>query len=498
MPNRRAIVRRVAAWRLLDGTLLALLVTGVMSVNTWWIHTETRPPHWDMARHLWTSLVYQQIHQTHNWFLFMVQYDYYPPFVYWWVQPFYKLLGTNIPAAVFANILYVAILVVSVYAMGRKLGGRLVGLSSAVLVVSYPMFVTQFKEFQLDAPLAAMVAAGLCLLIYSEGFKRRGYTLAFGVVCGVGMLTKWTFVACLVLPTLITAGQAVVADIRARSPRRVTTLAVALLLGYTIASPWYLVNFQQFKIDMKANGAPQAILEGDPRVGSLASNFYYFFNLINQQIFLPGVLLALVGLAVALRKSARVHLNRLLLPLSLIGGTYLVFTFIANKDPRYTLPMLPAVAVVSCYWISTLRRQARLVAAILICLYGVVMFTVISFGSAVVPKNVAFRLGSQTVTVFAQRGYIIGPPTHEQWGLQRVFLYVQKQPADRRSVSYSGTQTIWLNSWDLQYYSLLDGVALAPAPQAGFQLKRTSGPAAAGSVWRQALPDGGQLALYRR
>ncbi len=480
-------------WRYTDGILIAATTLIVTALNYWWATIDTRPPDWDTARHLWTTLLYLGALHQHAILPFLQQYHYYPPLVYWVTLPFYKLFGTNLQIAILSNVIWIAILLSSTYAIGRRVGGRTVGLAAMLLAASYPMFVSQFKELQLDAPLAAMVALALYLLISSEGFRRRGYTLAFGVCCGLGMLTKWTFIACIAVPALYALVLAVIADVRARTPRRVAVIGVAALLAYAICSPWYTANIQQFRIDMKANGAPQAKLEGDPAVGSFAGNTYYFFNWINQQLFLPGLALFGAGLTtLGLKRRLRPGMAELLLA---VGGMYLIFTLLPNKDARYTLPALPAIAVISVVWLAFLGRRRHVIAAGLLTVYAISMFAVISFGSALLPRNAAFSIGSQPLTVFAQRGYIIGAPQHQNWGLQNVFAYVAKQPIGQRSLSYTGPDTIWCNGWDLTYYSQLDGVSLKA--HATYRLIRTTGPAKSGAILHYRLPDQTNLGLYR-
>ena len=483
-------------WLLLSGLVIAVSIADVI-----WVRTETRPPHWDMARHLWTSLQYLNDLHGHQLLPLLQDYHYYPPLVYWMVLPWYHLFGTGIPVAVASNLVFIAILVGSVYALGRRLGGRAVGLTAAILTVGYPMLVTQFKEFQLDAPLTAMVTLALCLLVYSEGFRKPRYTLAFGAACGLGMLTKWTFVVCIGLPALVCLAQAIAADIRHRRPQRLLVVGVAALIAYTIASPWYVTNIQQFRIDMKANGAPQAALEGDPLVGSTASNVWYLQNFLSQQLFLPNVLLFVAGLVAFVR--ARPKRLEYWYPLLLIIGTCLAFTAIANKDPRYTLPVLPAIAIISVWWISQLKRRNRIIAGSIIALYSVIMFMTISFGTNLLPKNVAFTDGSTLVTVYAQRGYIIGPPTHEQWHQQEVVQLAAAQPAGQQVVWYSGPDTIWMNSWGWNYYTQRYKVGFAATSNAAgvIAIRGTSPqtPPDGFSLNRHyRLPDGTQLWVYTK
>ncbi|MER3412370.1 MAG: 4-amino-4-deoxy-L-arabinose transferase, partial [Thermoleophilia bacterium] len=79
------------------------------------------------------------------------------------------------------------------YGLGRRLWGRGTGLLAALLVATSPMLASLFKDFMLDAPLTAMTALALYLLVRSQELARRGASIALGVACGLGMLTKWSF-----------------------------------------------------------------------------------------------------------------------------------------------------------------------------------------------------------------------------------------------------------------------------------------------------------------
>src|SRR5262249_15042763 len=156
--------------------------------------------HWDMGHHLFDSLVYEHLSLAHPLRL-LETYTYYPPFVYWTTDVFYALLGSDaLWVAELSNTVFVAILVFSTYGLGSRLWGRRVGTLAAVFVVTTPMLVTAFKEYMLDAPLTAMVALALYLLVAGDRFAGRGHALALGAACGFGLLTKWTFAVVLALP----------------------------------------------------------------------------------------------------------------------------------------------------------------------------------------------------------------------------------------------------------------------------------------------------------
>src|SRR5438093_1527407 len=73
-----------------------------------------------------------------------------------------------------------------------------------MLVAAVWAFIVVFSaiRFQLDLPLTAIVALCLLITVKTERFRRTGYSLAVGVTCGLGMLTKPTFPIYVVAPML--------------------------------------------------------------------------------------------------------------------------------------------------------------------------------------------------------------------------------------------------------------------------------------------------------
>jgi len=303
MSGTAATFRRVVNWRYFDWAVLACLVAVITITNFVWRSVETRPPHWDMGRHLWISLIYlNQFKHLQLWQM-IVGYNYYPPLFYCLTIPFYLLFGINMPAAVLSNVLFIAILAASTYGLGRRLWNRQTGLLAAVLVLCSPMLTSQFKEYQLDAPFTAMITLTLYLVVRSEEFTNRRFSMLLGLVLGIDLLTKWTAPGVLFLPVGVSAAIGLYRAYKTHSSRPLINLLSVTVIAYIIASPWYLTNLHQIKIDLLQNGITAGALEGDPPVGTLASNLWYFWNLVNNQLYLLPSLLFAIGLLWSFRSK---------------------------------------------------------------------------------------------------------------------------------------------------------------------------------------------------
>ncbi len=494
--------------------LLGALVALVTGLDVYWRTEETRPPHWDMARHLGDSLVYLHAFSLSHPLRFLELYSYYPPLAYWVTDGFYAALGNQAMwVAVLSNVVFITILVFATYGVGKALWDPWIGMLAAVFTVTTPMFVVAFKDYMLDAPLAAMVVLGLYLLIRSEGFSRSRYTFLLGLVCGLGLLEKWTFPFPLALPVLASLVSAGLATVRERSSLRVVNVAGAALLAFIIAAPWYLHNAGQLHHDLSYNSGAAGAIRGSPAVESVSSIVWYAWNLVTNQLYLVPTLFLLAGIAFFFVSDEFAERNYL--PALTIVGTYVGFTLLRNKDARYTDPLLPVVAVVAVSWLRLVPQRVRAWLAGAVVVYGAVAFFAISFGTGLLPRNVAVQLGSGaisgnipslddgSVTLFAQHGYLIGPPTHEQWHQEDVFRAIASAPKTQRTFVFEGGDSMWFNTWGTRYYSLRYGATwIADQNVASFVIVRgaPASPIPSGftRIRSYTLPDGEPLALYSR
>lgn len=487
-----------------DYVLLGALVLAIFTVDLIWRHIELRPPHWDMGRHLLNSLHYLDLFKSHSLSI-LDAYYYYPPLVYWVAIPFQILFHPSIESAVASNIVFISTLVYATYELGKYLWGRRTGLLAAFLTLTTPMLVTQFKEFQIDGPLTAITALSLLFLLKSEKFTNHKYSLLFGASFGMGMFTKWTFPFIMAAPLALIIIQSAISLIKSRNGKILYNAVAAAVITYAIAGVWYVTNFWKLRIDLAQNSTAAGMLEGDPVIGTFASNIWHIINLTDNYLRLATILF-MVGLVYLCMR--RKNFVRNIYPLLLVVGSILFFTMLRNKDARYIAPVMPAVAIICVYWFDQVRAKWRNVLGISVLVYGALVFWSISFGVPFLPKNLAFQAGGQNMVLFDQRGYLIGAPTRENWHQEEVIEYVSTQSGGK-VLRYYGKDTIYFNSWGLWYYCDLHGVALDDFEQDPKQTQKpdyiltriVEGGMEAkheGSLVRSyLLPDGSVLRLYK-
>jgi 4-amino-4-deoxy-L-arabinose transferase-like glycosyltransferase len=188
-----------ARWgRYLTGAALLGLFLFHTVLNWMWAEANVTLMGWDRSSHLAKTLIYNDILGEINLRSLFTALTWpwnRPPFFFLTVVPFYRLFGESTDVALMSNCLYLAILLWSVYGIGRLLYGRKVGLLAACLVSFYPILFSISRLSYVDYALTAMVALAIYLLLKTDGFRHRGWSLAFGVGMGLGLLTKWPFIA---------------------------------------------------------------------------------------------------------------------------------------------------------------------------------------------------------------------------------------------------------------------------------------------------------------
>jgi len=386
--------------------LLAASFLYLVAANLIWIARDTRPPYWDMAdKQIGALRIYDAFAMSGVGAILQVPFltGSYPPLYQSIIAVFYRLFGKTIDAAQWANLPAMALLFVATYYIGRSKLKPFGAATAAVIVNFCPLLLWLSRETMIDYWLTAVVALAIWLLMRTNDFSDRRRSAVFGVVCGLGMLMKWTFLFFVFLPFLWSAR------------KNVKNAAIAASIGIGIAAYWYIFAAQAILRLLSINSAQSAV-EGDPNRFSLAAFTFYIRALEGSQLFLPLFIAFVAGLILLV-----INFNRQWIPILLwIAGGWLGLLLFENKDPRYTAPFLPAVALITA---QVFQRKEFLVSVLLPLL--LVQHYLVSFGIPQLPPAIVLAKGGDGPiaydwNVYTQRYFGWGPPAAEDWKVEYV------------------------------------------------------------------------------
>jgi 4-amino-4-deoxy-L-arabinose transferase-like glycosyltransferase len=416
-----AKIREVATVRLPRWSPAACAAAGVgalfIAATCWWLSLDRSVPVDDAGFHLEASLkAYEAIGGGHL-LRALTGASPYPPLIF-----LVGALGTLVggvgvdPPIVAQNLVFVSLLALGCYQVGRLAFGRLAGLLAVVFALGSPMMIEEFHEFMLDAPEAAMVAVALWALLATDGFTRRRACAVAGALAGLGLLSKEPFVFFLAGPALVMAVRGGRAAWRG--------MAVFAGVAFVIAAPWYLYELSKLhELGAQAFGSSASVAVSIPGIApprfSSANLEWYFWSFANWDFFAPLLAFTAVGaawmLAGLLRRRPAGRFSAELLVGASCAWVALTFTYV--HDPRYGIPITVYFAVIAAGWVSRLPLAARVAGATLLGAVALANVLGIGFGLGgrvtTAPQNLAYVQQPGAFTVYANYGYWIGAPSRD-------------------------------------------------------------------------------------
>lgn len=397
--------------------LILLLQYVFFEINNYiWLKIDTYPLLWDAAAHFFDSLrIFELLKGNGLNFIFKIPEinREYPIFVPLITASFYKITGISEDIAVFiSGSIFLGILMFSVYGITKNIYNKNSGLLAAFLVAAYPIIFGHSRVFMYDLPLTAMVCLGIYSYQVSDNFRKIGGSIIFGIVLGLGMLTKFTFfvfiasaLSCylfyefyMIMHDLIKHKKTLLGILREHSGQ-IRNFLIALIIAIIIALTWYGQNLH-YLLDILIT-IPQVYRVKYPPVFSPQSLFFYLFQLVNIQISFYLFMVFILGLWF----FSKLRLKNKLFLIYWILIPYFVFTFINYKSTRYTLPYLPAIAIISSIGIFSIKRKILKVILVAFIVFVVtIQFLVYSYGVKYLPPLLTFSIYGNPVYLFNQKG----------------------------------------------------------------------------------------------
>lgn len=344
----------------LAGLLALLMVSSALNIYT--VKRDTLPVVADASGYYRTSLAWYRLLQDGRLDELMrrtVRPNVRPPLPQLVTMGVFGLTGDTSQAMARLSILpFFWVLLISTYAIGAKLKDRPTGLVAATLLACFPQVLGYSRIYWMDLPLAAMTALSIYSLLTSRGFSRRWSSVVFGLTVGLGLLTKYTFpvfiLGPLVVALLSCRRQVLAAGVarRRRLVQALENLSLALLAATALCGAWYANTFSAAWNNFIFN---QGVGVLRPRQWWTLSNLVLYLKHLSTQLG-PLNLVALI-VTLPLLRHARPGTARLLLGWFILPYLFFTYLVLGMEWSRFTLPYLPALALVIAVGLMQFRFQ---------------------------------------------------------------------------------------------------------------------------------------------
>jgi dolichyl-phosphate-mannose-protein mannosyltransferase len=272
-----------------------------------------------------------------------------PPIVPCAAGLIYRAVPSDVAAAQVVIFLFLGLGMAAIYVLGRELGGSTAGVAAAWIFGSAPLVLYTALRFELDLPLAAMVAAALFALSRTDGFTRTGMSAIAGLVCAAGMLVKPSFGVYVLGPVLWLL-------LRERSRVAALNAVLTIVVAAAISLPWYGPRLLGLPMQASSLAMPSPVHDGGKALALHAT-------WIVPELGVLAVALVMAGLVVAALRRRGFAIVGFLAPLML-------FIVLPHSDLRHTLPLLPMAAVLAGMTVGVLGSGVRWPALVVLALVG--------------------------------------------------------------------------------------------------------------------------------
>lgn len=376
-----------------------------------------------------------------------------PPLYLLLTVPSILIFGPSEDAAVYVNFLFLAILMISCYNIGRIAKSGKAGLLCALLAATYAPMIYYLRVYLPHTAVPACLALSvwqLLALLKSRSIKRAwvfGATLAFGlwihptflwiatgptVFFGVYMLLFQN------RPSLPATMRQIPAWLlgKLRDPFAIRGLLPAALITIVLVLPWYLTHGLAIYKELEAIMSQPDLdsLRGAAGFNWVEPNFWWHARTTPYAITNVFTVFLLFGIASALIKW---RLSSWVLVITLVAA-YIRLSITPFQAWMYFIFVLPIFACVTAVWVTGIERRwlNHALTSLCVVLSGFV-FSVSTWGVEPWSESVAVTLGSPlnkgTICEnLSVGGFCPAPPEPDQWPLGEIAdILVADQACDR-------------------------------------------------------------------
>ncbi|MCX6354889.1 MAG: glycosyltransferase family 39 protein [Candidatus Aureabacteria bacterium] len=441
--------------------ILAIAVLACAAGVVAWHLLDTRPPLPGEAERLRASLRY--FHDLECpigerlALLAFAQSESHPPMLCLATLPLYVIGGTGTAVAGMVQIPFLAIMLLSVYGIGRRLYSAHIGALAALILSCSPVIIGFSRLYLPDIPEVAMLCLATYAALRTEGFWNKSWCSALGVVLGMGMLTTARFalfIAPVALYLFFSSRGTLLSAVSGR--QKYWNLLFVIIPAALISAPWYIFCLWALS-PLTARGFRGALAAVSP------SLLLSLPRVLLESIYPPMAVLLILGLALSVwkRSASLLLLLWLLVPIALL----VVFS---GEAPHSVIAAIPPSSLIIAAGLYTIPHKIiRRVCISAACALAIVSFAALTFPVPWERVAVSLRIPS-IIRMYASRAarsacgisqelsdVAIGPPRRESWDIETMLSDIVSLSGERQDrkvpTAWSITPHTRFNRFSLRY-----------------------------------------------
>lgn len=297
----------------------------------------------------------------------------YPPVVPVLVYYSYLLFGFNDNSPLFVNLIFIPVLIISLYLLGKEAYSKKVGLVSVFIVLSFSPIIILSRIMYEQFVLISLFSFNLYFFLRTRNFKNRKYTILYAISFALCLLTRYTIFPFLIVPLIyfflsyIFLTTKKWTKINDKSMTR--NVLTFLLVVFFFVGPWYINQFgsiYNIYFSLKESNSANLLKLLHHKGNALCYLQHLIFNQLGSVNTLLILLILITFLKKIMKKPPFFNLNKtnllnnktIMFSFIMLFG-YFFYSFFPDTGPQLTVPLLIPLAILFSSLIFKINKKLR-------------------------------------------------------------------------------------------------------------------------------------------
>ena len=293
------------------------------------------------------------------------------------ITPFLLLFGLSNSYfwGIVTNGIFYVVTVIGIYFLAKQFFSKQSALLASIMFASYGWVLFHVHTAYSEISATAMSLLATLFLVKSDYFRKRSYTILFGLCLGYGILIRWVSIVFILGPLIYVIYQMIKKQ-KIFSRKLLVNIALAFVVMLIIVLPYFFNSgsiFQYFNGHRFGGEMWKIVPEEERNPLSIYSLTFYLSSFEKLGIF--NFILLVFGFILGFKKKSNYEMM-----LAAVIVPWIFFSFFSIlKADRFIVPIYPFIAIISAAIFDKIKNHK---AKILLVIVAIVLSSLSFLGSA--------------------------------------------------------------------------------------------------------------------